>query len=97
MVNGNVFGKGPYFLDRESCINPVTCAKVFYVIPDLFHYTGTFVTQCKRHLVILYKSYTPRQLKNFQRIDSRGHNLYKDFIFMGFRNRNFIYRNLDLF
>lgn len=47
--------------------------------------------------VILYKSYTARQLKDFQWIDGCGHNLYKDFIVMGIGNRNFIYRNFDLF
>lgn len=95
MVNSDIFGKGSYFLYGKSCIHPVTHMKVFYVISYLFHYTRTFISQCKRHFVILYQPYASCQLKNFQRIYGSSHNLQKDFIVIWFWNGNFIYGNFD--
>ena len=95
MVNCNIFSKGTYPVYWESCIYTVTSTKIFYFITCLFHYTGTLITQCQRHWVILYQSDTSCQLKNIQRIYGGSHNLYNNFIFIWLGNKNFIYGNLD--
>ena len=78
-------------------IDFVSKVESLYFAIYLFHHTRAFVTQGKRHLVVLDQTYASFEVQNIDRVHCCS--LYSDqyFVFPHSGNRDVIYLDLYLF
>ena len=78
-------------------IDFVSKVESLYFAIYLFHHTRAFVTQGKRHLVVLDQTYASFEVQNIDRVDSCS--LYSDqyFVFLYGRDRDIFDLDLYLF
>ena len=96
-LNGNKLGKGSQRFYWNSGIDLVANVEILYFATYLFHHARAFVTQGKRHLVVLDQTYASFEVQNIDRVDCCS--LYSDqyFVFLYGRDRDVTYLDLYLF
>ena len=94
---GYKLGKSSQRFYWNTGIYFVSKIESLYFATYLFHHARAFVTQGKRHLVVLDQAYTSFDVQNIDRVHCSS--LYSDqyFVFLYGRDRDIIYLDLYLF